>query len=160
MKKYAWLFSVSFVVLVVDQLAKIWAHARLLRDRIIFEGDFLQLGYAENRAAALGLFSNVPENFRVPLFHFVSFGAVVLVLYYASRLSGAANELFVKWGLPLVLGGALGNEVDRLFRGYVIDFIDFHPGGWQWPAFNVADAAIVTGMVLLIVDSMIRPAKR
>lgn len=159
MKKYAGLLGVSFMVLVADQVTKAWAHARLLRDRIIFEGDFLQLGYAENHAAALGLFKNVPEHLRTPLFHLVSLGAVALVFYYAAKLTGAKAERFAKWGLPLVLGGALGNEVDRLFRGFVIDFIDLHPGGWQWPAFNIADAAIVSGMVLLILDSLARPVE-
>ena len=160
MKKYAWLFSMAFAVLVADQATKAWAHMRLLRDRIIFQGDFLELGYAENHAAALGLFRNVPENLRVPLFHLVSFGAVVLVLYYAAKLTGARGERFAKWGLPLVLGGALGNECDRLFRGFVIDFVGFHPGGMRFPAFNIADAAIVVGVVLLIIDALIRPATR
>lgn len=160
MKKYAWLFSMAFVVLVADQSTKAWAHARLLRDRIIFQGDFLELGYAENHAAALGLFRNVPEHLRVPLFHLVSFGAVMLVLYYAAKLTGAAGERFAKWGLPLVLGGALGNECDRLFRGFVIDFVGFHPGGMNFPAFNIADAAIVGGVVLLMVDALVRPTPR
>lgn len=160
MKKYATLVSVALVVLVADQATKAWAQARLLRDRIIFEGDFLELGYAENRAAALGLFRSVPEHLRGPLFHLVSFGAVVLVLYYAAKLTGAPGERFAKWGLPLVLGGALGNESDRLFRGFVIDFIGFHPGGVPFPAFNLADAALVTGVGLLVVDSLVRPAPR
>lgn len=126
--------------------------------------DFFRFRYAENPGAAFGLFRSLPDHLRGPLFHLVSIGAVILVAYYFSKLTGAKVERWAKWGLPLVLGGAIGNYIDRLARGFVIDFIEAH---WfdkaYWPAFNIADSAIVVGVGLLMVDSFVRkeaPAPR
>jgi signal peptidase II len=70
----------------------------------------------------------------------------------------AGDKLFCL-SLALILGGAIGNVLDRIALGYVVDFLDFHIGGWHWPAFNLADSAITAGAVLLIVDSF-RPRAR
>ncbi len=124
---------------------------------VVLSESFLRLRYAENPGAAFGLFRNVPDQWRGPLFHLVTLGAVVLCLFHFRKLTGAANERWATWGFPLVLGGALGNYLDRLARGFVIDFIEAH---WfekaYWPAFNVADSAIVVGVCLLLVDSFVR----
>jgi signal peptidase II len=119
--------------------------------------DFLRLRYAENPGAAFGLFRNLSERFRGPLFHIVSLLAVGLIGFYTTRLTGAANERWVRWGLPLVLGGALGNYADRLARGFVIDFVEAHwyESAW-WPAFNVADSAITIGVGMMLIDSLVR----
>ncbi len=99
--------------------------------------------------AAFGLFRGLPEGARGPLFHLVSIGAVLLITFYFSKLSGTKKEeLWALWGLPLVLGGAIGNYLDRLARGFVIDFLEAHwfdKVGWTWPSFNVADMAICVG---------------
>jgi signal peptidase II len=88
---------------------------------------YLRLRYEENPGAAWGMFRNLPPNLRGPLFHLVSIGAVVLISYYFSKLSGTnPAEKWALWGLSLVLGGALGNYVDRLARGFVVDFIQAH----------------------------------
>ncbi len=127
------------------------------KDQVVLSGDFFRLRYAENPGAAFGLFRTVPEQYRGPLFHVISLGAVVLIAYYSSKLTGAANERWARWGLPLVLGGAIGNYIDRLARGFVVDFLEAH---WferaYWPAFNVADSAIVVGVGLLLIDSLVR----
>lgn len=125
-------------------------------DQWIFSDNFFRLRYAENPGAAFGLFRTLPEHIRAPLFHVISVGAVVLIAFYFSRLTGASSERWARWGLPLVMGGALGNYVDRLARGFVIDFIDVHWYEKAWPAFNVADAAICVGLALLIIDSFVR----
>lgn len=119
--------------------------------------DFLRLRYAENPGAAFGLFRTLPEHYRGPLFHIVSLLAVGLIGFYTTRLTGAAGERWVRWGLPLVLGGALGNYADRLARGFVIDFVEAHwyESAW-WPAFNVADSAITIGVGMLLIDSLVR----
>jgi signal peptidase II len=123
----------------------------------VLSASFFRLRYAENPGAAFGLFRALPENVRGPLFHVVSLGAVLLISFYFSRLTGSRDERFARWGLPLVLGGALGNAVDRVARGFVIDFIEAH---WYeriaWPAFNIADTAICVGVALLVVDSFVR----
>jgi signal peptidase II len=124
---------------------------------VVLSESFFRLRYAENPGAAFGLFRTLPDHLRGPLFHLVVLGAVVLIGYYFSQLTGQRVERFAKWGLPLVLGGALGNYVDRLARGFVIDFLEAH---WFekafWPAFNVADTAVVVGVGLLLIDSFVR----
>jgi signal peptidase II len=124
---------------------------------VVLSDSFFRFRYAENPGAAFGLFRTLPENLRGPLFHVVSLGAVALILYYWRQLTGAKVERWAKWGLPLVFGGAIGNYLDRLARGFVIDFIEAH---WfekaYWPAFNIADSAIVVGVGLLVIDSFVR----
>jgi signal peptidase II len=119
---------------------------------------FFRIRYAENPGAAWGMFRGLPPNIRGPFFHLVSLGAVVLITWYFSKLSGKdPQEKWALWGLPLVLGGAIGNYIDRLARAFVIDFLEAH---WYdkatWPSFNVADSAIVVGVGLLLVDAFVR----
>lgn len=123
---------------------------------------FFRFRYMENPGAAWGLFRNLPENLRGPLFHVVSIGAVVLIGYYFTRLSGKdPQERWALWGLPLVLGGAIGNYLDRLARGFVIDFLEAH---WfdkaAWPSFNIADSAICVGVGMLALDALVRREKK
>ena len=136
-------------------------HYRIARNVTVSE-KFFRFTYAENPGAAWGLFRNVPETIRGPLFHLVSIGAVLLISYYFSKLSGGdPRERWALWGLPLVLGGALGNYADRIARGFVIDFLDFHWKGQNaWPTFNIADAAICVGVGMLVIDSFLRRPAR
>lgn len=185
-KKYVFLATVALVVIVFDQYTKFVTLDRLTgafdgatnktgvffgaapeagwdsyhfrpKDAVTLSDSFFRFRYAENPGAAFGLFRNLPEHLRGPLFHLVSIGAVVLIAFYYSKLTGAKVERWAKWGLPLVLGGAIGNYIDRLARGFVIDFLEAH---WfekaYWPAFNIADSAIVVGVGLLVVDSFVR----
>ena len=111
--------------------------------------------YVENPGAAWGMFGGLPEPIRRPFFHVVSLTAIGFILYMFRKLPKEAA--MVRLALSLVLGGALGNFFDRLVRGYVIDFIDWHwrnQPGLRWPTFNVADAAICVGVALLLLDSM------
>ncbi|MCY1040466.1 signal peptidase II [Corallococcus sp. bb12-1] len=123
--------------------------------------DFFRLRYAENPGAAWGMFRDLPPHVRGPLFHLVSLGAVLLIVFYFRKLTGTdPAEKWALWGLPLVLGGALGNYIDRVARAFVIDFLEAH---WYdkaaWPSFNVADAAIVVGVGMLVVDAFVRKEK-
>ena len=128
---------------------------------VVLSPDFLMLRYAENPGAAFGLFRKLPPSARGPLFHLVSIGAVVLITFYFLRLGGTKVERWARVGLPLVLGGAIGNWVDRLARGFVIDFIEAHwKDTYTWPSFNVADSAIVVGVLLLLVDGMVRRERK
>jgi|CXWL01.1.fsa_nt_gi signal peptidase II len=136
-------------------------HYRQKRSITLSE-NFFRLRYAENPGAAFGLFRTLPENLRGPLFHLVSIGAVVLIGFFYSKLTGTdPKEKWALWGLPLVLGGAIGNYIDRLARGFVIDFLEAH---WfdkaAWPSFNIADAAICVGVGMLVVDSFVRKEKK
>lgn len=123
--------------------------------------DFFRLRYAENPGAAWGMFRDLPPNVRGPLFNIVMLGALVLIVFYFRKLTGTdPAEAWALWGLPLVLGGALGNFIDRVTRAFVIDFLEAH---WYdkaaWPSFNVADAAICIGVGMLVVDGFVRKEK-
>ena len=123
---------------------------------------YLRIRYAENTGAAFGLFRGLPPSVRGLLFHVVSLGAVVLITFYYLRLSSSApEERLARIGLALVLGGAIGNYVDRLARGFVVDFVEAH---WHdrayWPSFNVADSCIVVGVGLLLLDGLTRRAAK
>ena len=128
---------------------------------ITLSEDFFRFRYAENQGAAFGLFRGLPDSLRSPLFHVVSIGAVFLILHYFRKLLGSKEEKWALTGLPLVLGGAIGNYVDRLCRGFVIDFLEAH---WYekaaWPSFNIADSAICIGVGLLVIDSFVRKEKK
>lgn len=137
------------------------AHFRA-KGRLVLSPRFFQIRYVENPGAAWGLFRNQPENVRGPLFHVVSIVAIVLILYYFRKLSwNDPAQRWVLWGLPLVLGGAIGNYIDRLARGFVVDFLEAH---WYdkaaWPVFNLADAAICVGLGMMILDSFLRREKK
>jgi signal peptidase II len=120
-----------------------------------FIENYWHFRYVENPGAAWGLFGNLPDGVRKPFFHLVSLVALGFILSMYLKL--APEQRMVRWALALVAGGALGNFVDRLLRGYVIDFIDWHwrnQPGMRWPTFNVADAAICVGVGLLLLDSL------
>lgn len=125
---------------------------------VMFLEKVVRWRYAENPGAAFGLFRTLPDNLRGLFFHFVSIGAVVLIVFYYRKLRGERAEAWALAGLPLVLGGAVGNWVDRIARGFVIDFIDLQ--FINWPSFNVADSAICVGVGLLVIDSFVRKEEK
>ncbi len=117
--------------------------------------DYWHFRYVENPGAAWGLFGNLPDGARQAFFHLVSLAALAFILSMYWKLE--PGQRLVQLALALVTGGALGNYVDRLLRGYVIDFIDWHwrnQPGMRWPTFNVADAAICVGVALMLLDSV------
>ena len=121
--------------------------------------NFWQFQYTQNRGAAWGFLSRSGEKFRVPFFHLISIAAVIFIFSYYRRL--APHQRYLQVALALVLGGALGNALCRVLRGYVIDFIDWHWSDpfWQrprlhWPTFNVADSAITVGLVMLLLEML------
>lgn len=123
----------------------------------VIEG-FFDLRYVENCASAFGLMSGVPESFRFPFFLIVSVLAVAFIPYL--YLKTPAEQKLMIYALPFILGGAMGNLIDRLVFRYVIDFIRWYIniGGRprDWPTFNIADAAIVVGIGLMILQMLPR----
>jgi signal peptidase II len=118
---------------------------------------FWQHRYTQNRGAAWGVLAGAGEKFRVPFFYLVSIVAVIFIFSYYRKLSN--GQRYLQIALALVLGGAVGNALDRVLRGYVIDFIDWHwfdPNwmrpGLHWPTFNVADSGITLGLVMLFAE--------
>jgi signal peptidase II len=165
---YLFLALLSIFVLVSDLGSKWWAVKALEKDgfrlpaKEIIKGR-LAFVLARNPGGAWGMFHDQPEKVRKPFFVVVSIIAVVVIVGMYRKLDKKQRAL--KWGLPLVLGGALGNLVDRVRYGQVIDFIDVVY--WKnklgierhWPTFNVADIAICIGVLLMAVDFLF-PHKR
>ena len=140
---------VIIALLCVDQLTKalIARNIMIQSSKSIIRG-FFNLTHIRNRGAIFGFFSQYDSR---PLFIFltlVSLVALGLVIYYFFKTP--SSERFMKISLSIILAGALGNLIDRVFRGYVIDFLDFYIKNWHWPSFNIADASITTGAFLLI----------
>jgi signal peptidase II len=158
---YVFLGVVSALSLVADLATKTWAERALQTaaetptPKVVVKNLFTFL-LAKNRGGAWGVLQNAPENVRKPFFVVVSVFAILFIVSLYRRLHPSQRAL--RWGLPLVLGGALGNLVDRIRYGYVIDFIDFQLtwGGasHHWPTFNVADIAICVGVALMAVDML------
>lgn len=140
------------VALTLDQLTKLWIVRNLtFADRIpVIEG-FFSITHVRNPGAAFSLFATSPEPFRRIFFVVVTLVAIALVFSFFRRL--APGERLSALALGLVLGGAVGNLVDRLVYGEVIDFLHFRLlGGYSWPDFNLADTFIVVGVGLLVLE--------
>jgi lipoprotein signal peptidase len=158
---YALLGVVSFLSMALDLWTKLWAERTLdrqggfSRPMQIIPG-YLDLVLAKNRGGAWGLLQDTSEAIRRPFFLLVSALAIAFIVSLYRRLTPGQTSL--KWGLPLVLGGALGNLVDRIRYSYVIDFISMHArwGGsdHHWPTYNVADIAICVGVGLMALDML------
>ena len=136
------LLAISGAVLALDLLTKRWATNTLAGAppiRVI--GDLVRFTYVRNSGVAFGLGAGLP--FPYYLFSIAAVVAI-LVLFMRGRVHGMGRRL----ALALILGGALGNLVDRLSTGLVVDFIDIGWGRWHWPVFNVADSAVSVGVVL------------
>jgi len=107
---------------------------------------FLRIVYVENRGAAFGLFAEFGNN----IFILISICAIICIAIYLRKLP-IGTELYA---MSLIMGGAVGNLIDRFKTGKVIDFIDVFVRDWHWPAFNVADSALTIGIILFIVASV------
>ncbi|WP_141591707.1 MULTISPECIES: signal peptidase II [unclassified Myxococcus] len=130
---------------------------RVLRPYRFIE-DYWHFRYVENPGAAWGIFGDMPEGVRRLFFLVVSLAAMGFIFVMYRRTP--SEQRLARVALALVTAGALGNFVDRLLRGYVIDFIDWHwrnQPGMRWPTFNVADVAITVGVSLMLLDSLRAP---
>lgn len=137
-------------MVLIDQGTKIWVDTsmRLYESRPLIPG-LLDLHYIRNTGAAFGFLAGSSIAFRIPFFIVISTLAVGIILFLFHKLE--ESEAVVPVALALVLGGAMGNLVDRVRLGEVIDFILIHYKRFQWPAFNVADIGISVGVGLLII---------
>lgn len=142
---------IAVLIVFLDRVAKL-AIARTisLHDSIQVIPGFFRLTHVENSGAAFGLFADSPSEWKVAALVLFSLVALVIVSALLWRNSHSMNSTGV--GLALILGGALGNLWDRLVSGRVVDFLLFYIGQYQWPAFNVADSAIVVGAGLLVIE--------
>jgi signal peptidase II len=151
MKSKWFYFLMALVVLIADQVTKAWATARLLPiDSYEVIPGFFRLTYARNRGVAFSLFADAEFEVRWVLAA-VSAVAAAAVAYYLSR--AALHTRRLNAALALLLAGIVGNLIDRVRLGEVVDFLDFHwRNQYTWPTFNVADAAICIGAGLLALE--------
>ena len=164
-----WLVFGSVISVWLDQWSKAWAAATLytgnaaaaggvpvnpaeLQTKVIEVTSWFNYRLVGNKGAAWGIFKDLPEGLRVPFFVVLSAVAltILLVVYYKSH-----GQKLMQSALVLICGGAIGNLIDRLQIGYVVDFIDWHIGVHHWPTFNIADVSISVGVGLMVID-MIR----
>lgn len=153
-RKYLILVACTGLISSLDQLTKFLASIYLEPgESIPVVAGFFDLSLVQNRGAAFGLFSAMPAGIRDPLFLLPPAITILFILFFFYRLTD--QQRLSIYALSLVVGGAVGNLVDRLRLGHVIDFLDFH---WRheahFPAFNLADAAICTGVALLFVGML------
>lgn len=138
-------------VIGVDQLTKEIVRRTLpLHDSIRIIPDFLDLTHVQNTGAAFGLLNAADFPYKPLVMIAIAAIALVAIAAYATQLG--FHERIARFGLSLILGGAFGNLIDRAVSGYVIDFVDVYWGQAHFWAFNVADAAITVGAVLVLVD--------
>jgi signal peptidase II len=140
------------IVLVLDLATKIAIDMQLsYADRIPVIPGFFYLTHVRNTGAAFGLFSDAPQVYRLSFFISVSLIAVGIIVSFFRKLS--PGDRLAALALGLILGGAIGNLIDRIFRQEVVDFLHFRLWrGYSWPDFNVADSAIVVGVGLLVLE--------
>jgi signal peptidase II len=146
----------SGTAVVLDQLTKqlVLATLPLHESRELVPG-FLALTHVHNRGAAFGFLSNANLPYQAVLFSALSLVALGAIALYAYKLP--PSQRWTQLALALIMGGAVGNLIDRMIRGYVIDFVDVYWRTYHWPAFNVADSCISIGVIMLILE-LLRPA--
>ena len=145
---WALFVGLAGIVIVLDQLTKAWLQANFEPGQLVeVVGDWVRLVFGQNSGALFGLFRD-----QALLFGLASLGVVGLIVAYHAR---AGRSLYLSISLGLLLGGAIGNLVDRLRLGYVVDFVDIGIGTLRFYTFNVADSAISAAIVLLLAVAVV-----
>ncbi len=149
-RKYLILATVAGAIIAIDQLIKIYVHANFsLGESLPVIQDIFHITYVRNTGAAFGFFRDAAEIFRTVFF--LSMPPIACAIILRMLYTVEESDLWQIFSLSMIFGGAIGNYIDRLRFGYVIDFLDFHyKDVWSYPAFNVADSAIVGGVCILL----------
>jgi len=144
-----WLW-LSALVIGLDQMTKWLIEKNFAEYEFISISSFFNLGLIYNKGAAFSLLAQ-QNGWQRWLFIILAIGISGLLIHWIKQLK--AHETFVAISLSLILGGAIGNLIDRILYGKVIDFLDIHLMGYHWPAFNIADSAITLGVILILYDA-------
>jgi signal peptidase II len=141
--------AIAVLVVLLDQVTKAWIVSALrLHESFTVIGGFFNITHVRNPGAAFGFLAASPPMFRYTFFVIVTAAAILLILNYLRV--GRGRSLSMVSALALILAGAVGNLIDRVRFGEVIDFLDIYVARFHWPAFNVADSAITVGAAILI----------
>ena len=135
---------IGLLVVLIDQLTKAWIRANLEFGETSFEAGFFRIIRVQNTGAIFGSFKEHTQTIIV--LAFVGIVVILFLLFYLRRRWPFLDSMFVLTGIGLLLGGTIGNQVDRIWLGYVTDFLDFS----FWPTFNVADSASTVGSIIVI----------
>jgi signal peptidase II len=147
--KYIRLLVFAGIIILLDQLSKALIVYYLPFNRTIpVINGFFNITHIHNPGGAFGLMANLGPTARSIIFLFISSLAVGLIFYFYKKTP--ANYRWLAAGFALIFGGAIGNLIDRIRFGFVIDFFDFYVGHLHWPAFNVADSAISVGIGIFV----------
>lgn len=149
-------FGIAAAVIVADQLSKAWIVGNFTFGvPVDVLGEWLRILYVRNTGALFGLFRD-----QAALFAILSIGVIALIIWFHGHAVSGSGWLATV-ALGLLLGGAVGNLVDRVRTGHVVDFVDMGiPGGWRFYTWNVADAAITISILLLLLMAILPPARR
>ena len=149
-KKYLWLVAIAGFLVALDQVVKLYIHTHYhLGESTAVIPNFFNLTYVRNFGAAFGFLAESHPSFRELFFLSMPPIALIIILGILRGVKETDTKQII--ALSSIFGGAIGNYIDRLRFRYVIDFLDFHIyGKWSWPAFNIADMAIVGGVGLLL----------
>jgi len=147
--------GIAVAVVIADQLSKLWIMTTfsLHEQKDIIPG-FFNLVYVTNTGAAFGFLAGSKTMLRQAFFVAVAIGALIIIVFAYGQLK-RQGKIFV-YALGLIAGGAIGNLIDRLRFGSVVDFLDFYLGTHHWPAFNVADSAITVGVGLFLLGTLLQ----
>tara|TARA_X000000368_G_C22851736_1_gene632436 strand:- start:278 stop:739 length:462 start_codon:yes stop_codon:yes gene_type:complete len=144
-------YAISFAIVILDQLTKKIILAKMALRDVVEVTSFFDIVHLHNYGAAFSFLHNAGGWQR----YFLSAISILVSIVLPFYIKKNQHDIFLAIGLTLVLGGAIGNLVDRLFLGYVVDFVSLHIDDvFYWPAFNVADSAISLGVILLIYDAL------
>jgi signal peptidase II len=146
MKKSKYVLLIVFSIILLDQITKYLVTSYLNPFDAIEVFPFLHLVSVRNTGAAFGMFKGIGNIFFIP----ISIFAIIFVIWFLIR------DMYSYLGLSLVLGGAAGNLIDRLFYGQVVDFIDFSIGRFHWYTFNVADSSLTIGVIIIFLQALLK----
>ena len=146
-----WL-GLALIILIVDQFVKVLVMGYFRLGDASYVTSFFNLVRVHNSGAAFSFLSTA-SGWQRWFFTAIGLAAAVFIVW---MLKSHAGQKLFSFALACILGGALGNVIDRSMHGYVVDFLDLHYGSWHFPAFNVADAAITIGAICLILDELLR----
>jgi len=155
-RRWVAFFGIAGAVVIADQLSKAWIVAEFpFGEPVEVIGSWLRIWYVANSGALFGLFRD-----QAVLFAVLSSAVIALIVWFHGHAMAGSGWLATV-ALGLLLGGAVGNLLDRVRLGHVVDFVDMGiPGGWRFYTWNVADAAITISILLLLVMAVLPPARR
>jgi signal peptidase II len=150
-------YLLTLAVFLLDHATKWLARTRLEAGQalVVIPG-YLRISYVSNTGVAFGLFRDLDSPWKPHILAAMAIIAVIVILVYSFRMP--SSRVLLQTALAIIMGGILGNFIDRILHGYVVDFIEFHIGDvFYWPTFNVADTAITVGIGLLLIDAVKNP---